>query len=590
MRNYLKNTIEAISLKQIILILFLSFIVINSIISCSLENDKIRLIFSNYLKSAILIFLCISFLFFIWIVISLYFKKDNKLSLRYSSIVLSPIILLLLWEPQETTVSFFVPIAIILTTQICFFIILSKQDYLAKINALNQKIFISVLIILYFSIFSYISIQKFNSFGSFNPKDFAIYNQTFWNTVNGRLFSNSTYGSNFCCHNSPFYFILIPFYYIFPHPLTLSILKILLLSVSVIPFYLIAKLIFKDISIQPLILSFMMYPFLVSQNFAPPHEICYLPFFLLFTYYFLRLNKFLPFMVFLILSLSIKEHLSLIAIMFGVYSLLCKKSPKWILLPILLGIVWFIFSIGIILHFQKVYQPHPDAAWPLVFLKTRFLSQKGSILNSILSGISYSNISNWHNLKSVFLLFFPLGIIAPLLSPVSLLGLPELIINLLSDRPAVLSPLRHYNIVVSCFLLIGTLEGVKRISHFKWVKNLKMKVGTFRFLLSLFILSSTLSHSYIWLGQTKYSKDMTYIKTVKEAIALIPKDAFITVPRDIAVHISSREKYSLIGEREYGDYILVDKHTSPFLLEEDIINNYTQIFNKEGILIFKKNN
>lgn len=292
-------------------------------------------------------------------------------------------------------------------------------------------------------------------------------------------------------------------------------------------------------------------------------------------------------MLFLVLSVSIKEHLSLIALMFGLYSLFSKKSLKWILTPISLGIIWGIFSLAIISHFQKVYQSHPDAAWFLPFLKTRFLSQEGNALSSIISGLSHSNMSSWYNLKFLFLLFLPLGIIVPLLSPVSLLGLPELIINLISDRPAMLSPLRHYNIIVCCFLLIGTIEGVKRISDFKWIKNLKIETNLLRILLSVFIFSSALIHSYLWLGLTEYPGDTAYIKNVKSAISLIPEDAFITVPGNIAVHISNRERYSLIGEEKYGDYILIDKNTSYLLQRKGIIDNYTQIFNRAGVAVLK---
>lgn len=270
MRNYLRDTIKAISLKHLVFILCLSFAIIDFVISLSFEYTGIRPILESYLSSSTSIFLCISILFIIWITISFYFEKDRSLSLRYSSIVLSPILLLFLWKPQGVWPSPLLPIIISLSTQVCFFIILSRQDFLAKINISKHKIFIAASIVLYFCVFSYIAIQRFNSFSFFNPKDFAIYNQSFWNTINGRFFQNSTYGSNFTCHNTVFFFLLVPFYYIFPHPLTLLISKTLLLSLSAVPFYLIARYILKDISALILTLTYMMYPFLVSQNFLPP--------------------------------------------------------------------------------------------------------------------------------------------------------------------------------------------------------------------------------------------------------------------------------------------------------------------------------
>lgn len=589
MKNHLKTAIKNISIKHFVFILFLSFILINFIIS--LENNKITSFLGNYLQSAILIFFCIIFLFFVWIIISLYFINKGKLSLWYSAIIVSPIALLILWQPNEADISLLIPIIIILITQICLFIILSRQDYLYQFNNSSiQKIFVIVAITIYFSICSYIDIQKYTTFSPFNPKDTAIYNQAFYNSINGKLFENSTYGSNFAGHNAIFYFLLIPFYRIFPYPLTLLLLKILLLSLSLIPFYLIAKNILNDISIIPLGVTFIMYPYLISQNFTAPHEICYAPFFLLFTYYFFRLNKFLPFMIFLILSLSIKEHVSLVALMFGFYALFSKKSLKWILGPMILGIIWAILSLEIIFYFQKLYHAPPQTGWFLVSLKNRFLQQKGTLFTTMLSGLSSANISHWYSLKYIFLLLSPLGIIPPLLSPISLLGLPELVINLLGDsgHSAILSPIWHYNVVVSCFFLVGTLDGIKRMYNFECVKKLSVKFNTFTSLLSIIILSSTLIQSYLWLGITKHSKDTTYIITVKEAMRLLPKEAFVTVPMNIAAHISGRKDYSIIGDGRYGDYILIDKNTVSLLSQKDIINNYICIFNEKGILVLKR--
>jgi len=295
-------------------------------------------------------------------------------------------------------------------------------------------------------------------------------------------------------------------------------------------------------------------------------------------------------MIFLILSLSIKEHVSLLGLMFGFCALFSKKSLKWALGPMVLGIIWAILSLEIILYFQKLYHVPPQTAWLLANLKNRFLWQKGNPFTVMLSGISSANISHWYSLKYIFQLLSPLGIIPPLLSPISLLGLPEFVINLLGDsgHSAILSPIWHYNVLVSCFLLIGTLDGIKRLCNFKCVKKLGVNFNTLTSLISIIILSSTLMQSYLWLGITKHSKDTTYIIAVKEALRLLPKEAFVSVPMNIAVYASGRKHYSIIGDGRYGDYILLDKNTAPLLFKKDIINNYICIFNEKGIRILKR--
>jgi uncharacterized membrane protein len=369
----------------------------------------------------------------------------------------------------------------------------------------------------------------------------------------------------------------VPLYYILPHPLTLLFLKILLLAISAIPFYMIAKSILEDIPLIAIVLAFMFYPYLISQNLTPPHEITYSPFFLLFTYYFFKTNKFLPFLIFLLISISIKEHVSLLAITFGVFAIFKKKSFKWIFTPLFLGIAWAIISVLIIWHFQKIYDSHPDAGWFLIYLKR----------NSLAYIVLHSNISSWYKINCLSCMFFSLGVIPPLLSPVTVLGLPELFINLLSDRPAILCPPWHYNIIVSCFLLVATLYGLKKISNSKWIRYLKINNRQVVVLLSIFILSSTLIYSYLWLELLKYPKDYTYVNTLKKALSMLPENEFVTAPRNAAIHISSREKYSLLGEGKLGDYILTDQQ-SQSLLSDEVLKDYIRIFDKDGIKVFRK--
>ncbi len=576
----LKTIINQFKPGYFLFILFLSFIILNFLISLN------KGFFSNLISSFLTIFLILSILIFLMFSVALLFQEKPS-PFIYSSIILSPIILLSFADRESTNLPLLFPLSLVLILSLIFFLIL-KGDFPYHLK--KPVRILGVIILSYFIIFTLVNIYRFNNSCFFNPQDFAIYNQTFWNTIQGRLFENSTYGSNFACHNSPFYFLLVPFYFLFPHPLTLSILKTLLLSLSVIPFYLILKDIFKEnISCLFLGLSFLFFPFLVSQNFTPPHEISFLPFFLLFTYYFFRKNKFLPFLIFLILSLSIKENVSLIAIMFGLYSLFCKRTLRWVLSPILLGTIWGILSLFIILHFQKIYQANPNSAWFFVVLKKRYLPQQGKpFLSSILRGLSYSNLAQPYFFNLVLHLLRPLGIILPFLSPVSILGVPGLLLNSLSDRPGNFSVFMHYNIITSCFLLIGASEGIKKLTKFRLMKKLNFREEILKVLISIFIFSSIIIHTSSWLtsGILSCKHNKKYIETVKEALALIPKEASVSVPSDLAVWISARKKYSLLKERRPEDYDYILTNTEK--LEWLDLNKYVNIFQKGEIFLFRK--
>jgi len=576
MKSRFLEAVKSSSLYHLLYTVILTYVIYNFFLLS--RGEQANSLFSHYLESASAVFLCVSSLFLILIFLSLSFKKEGRTSLIYSGIVLFPIALLSFFRPlKPQDFPLFMPLALVVATQVFFFLILSKDESVFRTGERKEKLIILLFIALYFIFFGFIGVRKLDTFSFFNANDFAIYNQTFWNTIHGRFFQNSSYGSNFSCHNTLFFWALAPFYYLRPVPLTLLFLKNLLLALSAIPFYLIAKSTSRDIPLAPAVLAFMLFPYLISQNLIPPHEITYAPFFLLFTYYFFKTNRLFPFLIFLAASLSIKESLSFVAVMFGALALFSKKNSRWIFAPLLLGTAWAFISLLIICHFQKIYASHPDAAWFIVYLKK----------NSLAYFVSRSNASHWHTLKLLFPLFSSLGIILPLLSPAIILSLPELFINLLSDRPALFSPAWYYNVTASCFLLIASIEGIKKISESKWIVCLKINNRRAVALLSTLMLSCVLMHSYLWLGLLKYPRDYAYAKAVREAIRILPENAFVSAPRNIAIRVSARERYSLPGEGRLGDYILTDRKYES-LLSAETLKDYSCLFNKGGIKVFKK--
>lgn len=586
----LKELTKFISARHFIFILLCWFIIFDFILSASFRSPLLRFLLSKYLLSSFLLFSLICFLLFIFIALCGRQKEPNP---TRSFIILLPIVLLSLWPAQETSLPILIPIIIVITTQIIFYkILFSAESPSVSFKPHQEKIRLLIIVVLYFSIFSYFAVQKFNSLVFFNPKDFGLFNQTFWNTIHGRFFLNSTYGSHFACHNSLFYLFLLPFYYLFSYLITLSILKTLLLALSAIPFYLIAKSILKQTGVLPMVITFLLFPFIAGQNFTPAHEEGFAPFFILFAFYFFRTNKFMPFLFFLLVVVSIKESLALTAVMFGCYAFLKKKGVAWIVYPIIIGIIWIVLSLAIINHYQNLYHPHSDSAWFFVYLKNIFLTQnKNGPLTAITRLLYNSNMLHWQPLKSMFLLILPLGILPPLLSSVSLLGSGELILNLLSCNGRIFSPVWHYNIALACFLLIGTMEGLRKISIFAYNKGfLKTGQQKIQLLLSVSVLSCTLIHSYTWIGLGKYKKDTKYINEVKQALSFVPANASISAPANIVPIISGREKYSILGFDSDEDYVLIDKSSRERPAKINIASDYNEIFHGEPIILYKRKN
>jgi uncharacterized membrane protein len=484
-----------------------------------------------------------------------------------------------------------IPFLIVIATQAIFYkVLFCEKGLFTGSDPSKEKIALTAIIILYLLFFSYFSIRIFNDFAVFNPKDFGLFNQIFWNSIRGRFFLNSTYGSHFACHNSLFFVLLMPFYYFLPDPLTLLVLKTTVLALSAVPFYLIVKDILKQTSSLALVAAFLFLPFIAVQNFTPAHEMGFAPLFILFTYYFFRKERFLPFLVFLLITVSIKETMALLALMFGFYAYFKKRGSVWIIYPILIGITWFFFSIVLINHFQNLYHPHSDSAWYFVYVKKAFLAHnKSGPVATIAYLFTNSNLAHWFTLKSAISLFFSLGLAPSLLSPVILLGLPELSVNLISSNPNMFYPVWHYSITLFCFILIGVAEGIKTIASFLCDKKfLEISEQKLQSLLCVSVLSCALISSYIWIEFTEHKRDAVYVREVKEALSLVPVNASISVPLRIVTIVSSREKYSIAGPHPSDDYILVDREAMQKELKTDIDPNYSEIFRRGPIVLYKR--
>ena len=532
---------------------------------------------------------CFIFLASAWIAVSWKLKKWGPEALKISAIVLSPLLLLGVIIPyfylsaSSVNLSPCAILGLILLCQFRYFLILQENhstDPRKKVTL--EWVLITLLALFYTFVLSHITISQYHNWGHFNPSDLALYNQILWNNLHGYFFENSTSGSNFVTHNSPFWLLLTPLYAILPAPETLLFLKTLFLALSIIPFYLIARDILNKQSALVLTCGFMLFPFLIAQNFSAPHEVCFLPPFLLFSFYFFTKNRFGWFLLFLLLCLSIKEHLSLLAIAYGFYAALKGKERKWVFLPILVGVAWGIFSLWVIGHYQQIYVTDPHPAWFIENLKMRFLDA------GLLEGLKTSNLGSLHQFLFTYQLISPLAILFPFFSSLFFLALPELTINLLSDR-LIFFPIWHYNILVSCFLFLGTLEAIRKISAFKIFERISVSTVIREKLLSWLVFFCVLSHYFLWIDLTVVREKGKYKKAVEEAVALLPKKASVSASGQIAPFVSSRKEYFLISDRRTGEYILINDEDLN-LADGKIKSGYLKIFDKRGIKLFRKIN
>ena len=423
-------------------------------------------------------------------------------------------------------------------------------------NSTTNKRILSFLISGYILYFSLISLVKFYAFG-FYDFDLAVHGLTMYNLLHGSLY-NSILGIPFLGnHVHLILFFILPIYSIFQHPLTLLFIQTLFLGLGALPVYLLARKILDDDWGLALAAAYLFYPALGYLNLFEFHPTALATFLILFAVYFYELGRFYQFLIFALLAMLCQENIPLAVIMLGFLSIVRRKNLKWIIVPILLGSVYFVTGLLLMSHFNKdtvqfvsLYQwmgDSPAAIFgklfsdPLFFIKVLFRSQCLLYLGQI---------------------FLPVMFI-PLCSPLLLIpALPFFVQHMLSARATDLSIHYHYTAEIIPFIFMSLIYGVKFIMQQRLVLN--QKFFRIAFLCSVLLVNLIFGPHFsafksVWAGYESDSLD----KYKDLLVQKIPKNAAVVATFEFLPHLTQRQSLYSFHHVYMGFYTLSDK---PYVL------------------------
>ncbi len=428
----------------------------------------------------------------------------------------------------------------------------------------NQHILLWGMIVLVAAAMLLGILSKYNRLG-YNAMDLGIYNQVFYNTVHGRFFEFSIHPHSYLGdHFELFIILLAPVYAMFQSPITLLILQILAVVIAAWPLYLIAK---KFLSPQLSLLvsaAWLINPFLWNMAFFEFHMLPFAMPLLLFTYYYFLERKFLPFVIFSLISLTVREDVSLVIIMFGILALAERRPLKWVLSPIIAGGIWFIGSMQLTGFFNQYGSYKFLAMYP--WLGDTFSAAAKTIMTK--PWLIILHIINPKNLLLAFGLLLPLAGL-PLIKPKTLLLTTIIMIQLFLSgfSPSVILE-THYPALVLPFLFVAAIYGLAHlyqntpdadrkksfIFRYRWLYG----VITGCALLYAFVIISpiaTLVHSIF----TPYA-DTIKINQEKEVVASTPSSEHVVAGYNFLTPLSNREhlyslNYAFMAKKQYSNQV-----------------------------------
>jgi len=369
--------------------------------------------------------------------------------------------------------------------------------------------------------------------------------------------------SHFAVHFSPVYYLFLPIYMIFPHPVTIIILQLFIVFLGVIPLYLICKgKKLNNIITFGILTAFIFYPTMRGGLFYDFHENKFLPFMLLWLLYFLdkenikRLYKNIGIFVFLLLALMVKEDAAIYTACIGLFNIFykTKKDEK------LRGL--FVFGFSVIYFFAVLVMLSKFGTGTFVGRYDNYMLNIDDGLFVMLANILKNPAYMVNQLMTAEKLEFFIWTMLPLLFipfrqkklTAFILFIPYIVINLMTDYSYMYNINFQYT-YGSCTLLI--YMAVLSFEGKKTYRNIKLAV--------LIAIVAIFSGVNSIADRNIYYKDYVVLKEEnKELINLlenIPKKYSVRATTTYVPQLSMRREVYRYEADKITDVIVFDMRT-----------------------------
>jgi uncharacterized membrane protein len=455
---------------------------------------------------------------------------------------------------------------------------------------------VGAFVIAYVLVFFSLAYRKYAYFGT-DSGDLGFFDNMFWWTVKGRIFycSELEY-TNLGMHTAFQWVQLIPFYWLFPGVPTLIFMQSLALGAAAIPVYLIARHVLQDHRTALLMAAaFVLLPPIVSQNVNQVEEPAFLAVYLLFATYFFVAERFRLFLVFAFIACLGRENIALAIFMFGIYALIIRRPWKWVVAPMVLGAVYFWLAMNVIMpYFRRGHFWH-------VMKMFSYLGDtpSGIVINGLTHPMLVINhLLEYSNMVYMILLVQPMAWVLPFFSPASLMALPDLAINTVSDNGAMKVIPWHYNVVTGCFLFVGTIFAVRRLGQ--WFRQ--RYGGNPEIIMAGALLVLSVAHWQLWFNPQSYMK-LPEHDILMQALDQVPPGKSVIAPIRLISHIGRREHFHNLGLFEKNptgaaqfEYVILDANDRQYapIITQDFFNsfyrnpNYKLIFAQQDVFVFQR--
>lgn len=413
--------------------------------------------------------------------------------------------------------------------------------------------------------------------------------------------------SHFAVHISPIYYLLLPFYVIFPSPLTLQIGQAIAVSSGSIPIMLLCRQ--YKLSSKPsmaLVFLYSFHPVLSTGCFYDIHENCFLAPLLLWVFYFFEVKRYIPMYVFVCLTLAVKEDAAVYILIFALYLVCSKRSLRHGVFLFVLSLSYFAAALAVLEKTSSAYAalyadqtPNPAIEGPMLNRFQNLIFEKedglfGAIKTAffnpgfLLTQLFQTTDGGWGKMIYFLQMLLPWGFLPFLTEKVSryLLIFP-ILLNLLTNYSYQYDIGYQYHFGILAFFVYACVMNLSELRASLRRNMIAIAVSACVCFYIAYIPSSLVYYQKAW-----NEKKEVYLQ-MDEILDSIPTDASVACPGYILPHVANRrEAYELYYHGNDGDvdYIVFDGRYSvdEKQLQSFLEQGYTVWQEHEGLLIILK--
>jgi uncharacterized membrane protein len=429
--------------------------------------------------------------------------------------------------------------------------------------------------------------------------------QAVWSTAHGHPLE-VTHGTGeqitrLGSHVDPFLALLAPLWLIWPSPLALALAQIVVVALGALPVWWLGRRhLGSDHVAGVLALGYLAYPWVATSAVAAIHPVTFAITFYLFCVWFLDTNRLALFALFAALAMSTGELMGLPVLGLGIWYAIARGRRYEGAAIAATGLAWTTIAVfAIVPRFSgedSMYFGFYDEVGgsPIGVIRTLF-TDPGVVLGALVES---------HDIVYLVWLGLPLLFLFVLSPGLALVALPQLLANALSDFRSMTDPRYHSVAAVIPFLIAATVFGVARI------RESRRSTAAAGILVSCVVVALAIGPWVRSVGLTplggRESVPAERAAALRDAVALVPRDAPVSASNTAAAHLSARRYVYSIPVVRRADWVVVDR-VDPWIVTPDspILTNHPEVveaflqrlegdaawrkvFDKSGVVVLRR--